>query len=321
MKKTIIAGIAAIVLALSMSAGMASYAPREAVLPPSQDGWYDYIEAGTGGGTGGAEAELAKRGTIETVIKSVDEPSKAGPKAVARTPYGTVDWSTAAHGYVSFTAAGKARAFILDAPDGSKAYFTVARGETVKAALAGGDGTYKYAIATREADGYDYIDCKGGFRVTLDSDLAPYLVSTPYGDYLNAPEAAKQAEELWDASKTSLENVSAMARWVADALEYDKAAKTGAVDVYVGPDAVLDAGAGVCAEHAVLLTAMLRSRGVPACYAGSGTHAWVRAWVELSAWTEDGVTYSKGAWVTIEATSGSVLWPSQAKDYAASYAN
>lgn len=308
-KKTIITGITALVLALSMSVGMAAHAPREAVLAPSPNGWYSYICTDEGSEADGAEAELARRGTIETVIKSVADPTPANPKAVTRTSYGTVDYSTAAQGCVSFTANGKSRAFILYAPDSSKAYFTVARGDTIQAALAGGDGTYKFAIATREADGYDYVDYKGSFRVTLDSDLAPYLISTPYGDYADAPETAKQAEGLWDASKSNQDNVSKLARRVADTLDYDKSAKTGAVDEYVGPDTVLAKGEGVCVEHSVLLTAMLCSRGVPACYAGDSRHAWVRAWVELSSWTSRGVTYSKGAWVTIEATSGSVLWP------------
>ncbi|WP_304973864.1 transglutaminase family protein [uncultured Alistipes sp.] len=326
-KKTSITRItrsaAALVLALCVIAGLAAHTTREAVLPPSQYGWQGYVSGGAKTGSGkDAEAELARRGTVETVVKAVAELSQADPKAVDRTPYGTVDRSRAAQGYISFTAAGKARAFILDAPDGTRAYFTVAKGETVKAALAGGTGTYTYKIATRGSDGYDYVDRKKSFTVkAMDGVLAPYLVPTPYGDCANAPEAAKQAKELWDASKTDLENISATARWVAGALDYDKSAKTGAVDEYVDPDAVLERGAGVCAEHSVLLVATLRSQGVPACYAGSGDHAWVRAWAELSSWTNRGVTYSKGAWVTIEATSGSVLWPSQAEKYVAEYLN
>lgn len=321
-KNTIITSIAALVLALAMSmaAGMPARAAGEAVIPPSQYGWMDYVVTGAGSDDG-AEAELAKRGTIETVVKAVAEPAPADPGHVAKTPYGTVDWSTAAQGHITFTARGRARAFILDAPDGTRAYFTVAKGETVEAALAGGSGTYAYKIATRGSDGYDYVDRKGSFRADLDSSLAPFLASTPYGDFENAPEAAGKAEELWDASRTDLKNISAMARWVAGALDYDKSAKTGAVDEYVDPDAVLDKGAGVCAEHSVVLVAMLRSRGVPACYAGNARHAWVRAWVELSSWTSRGVTYSRGAWVTIESTSGSVLWPSQAEEYVAEYLN
>lgn len=321
-KNTIITGIVALVLALSMSAGMPARATGEAVLPPSHDGWMDYVATGASTGSNAdAEAELAKRGTVETVVKAVAEPTPADPGHIAKTSYGTVDWSTAAQGNIAFTAKGQARAFILYAPDGSKAYFTVGKGDTIQVALAGGSGTYAYKIATRGSDGYDYVDCKGSFRAGLDSSLAPYLASTPYGDFENAPEAAEKAEELWDASKTDLQNVMKLARWVANDLDYDKSAKTGAVDEYVDPDAVLERGAGVCAEHSVVLVAMLRSRGVPACYAGNASHAWVRAWVELSSWTSRGVTYSKGAWVTIESTSGSVLWPSQAEEYVAEYLN
>ena len=65
---------------------------------------------------------------------------------------------------------------------------------------------------------------------------------------------------------------------------------------------------------------MLRSKGVPAYYTTGTTptgigHAWVRAWVEIETSTENGVTYSKGAWVSIEAISGSLYTKSQTNCY------
>ena len=226
--------------------------------------------------------------------------------------YGTVDWSTAANGYITFTAKGQTRMFVLQGPDDTQAMFRVNKGDTIKAALVDGTGKYQYAIANHTNDGKSYrIQYKNSFTVqSIDAELAPYLVSTPWGDYENAPNATAKAEELWDSKKTQLENIKAITEWVGD-LKYDKSLKQGTVDVYIAPDSVIENGGGVCNEMSKLLSAMLRSQGVPAYVqtghnAGGNNHGWVMAWVELSTSVKDGITSSKGAWVLIEATSGQI---------------
>ena len=259
------------------------------------------------------ETVLKQYGEIETLVKSIKSPSKPDTKNTKMdNSYGTIDWSTAANGYITFTAKGQTRVFILQGPDDTQAMFEVAKGDMIKVALVNGAGKYQYAIANITNGGKSYrIQYKNSFTVqSIDAELAPYLVSTPYGDYENAPDATAKAEELWDNSKTQLENIEAIAEWVGD-LKYDKTLKQGTVDVYVAPDSVIENGGGVCNEMSKLLTAMLRSQDVPAYFQGGhnarGTnHAWVMAWVELSTSVKNGVTSSKGAWILIEATSGDI---------------
>ena len=268
-----------------------------------------------------AENKLKAYGTITTLVKSVSNPTSADGNNKKTTSYGTVDYWTAAQGYITFTASGAERVFVLQRPDGKQAGFTVSKSTSVKVALTGGTGTYQYVIGHNTADGTAYYsDYKSSFSVgKLDTGLAPYLVSTPYGDYANAPNAAAKAKGLYNASKTQLENVQAMAKYV-DGLKYDKSLKQGNASVYVNPDTVIANGGGVCNEMAKLLTAMLRSQGIPAYYQGGkdengDNHAWVMAWVELSSYVQNGTTYSKGAWVTVESTSGKILTTSAAAKY------
>ena len=186
------------------------------------------------------------------------------------------------------------------------------KGETVKIALVDGTGKYQYAICNLTDNDTAYlIQYKNSFTVqSIDAELAPYLVSTPWGDYENAPDATAKAEELWDSKKTQLENIEAIADWVGD-LKYDKTLRQGTLNAYVNPDSVIENGGGVCNEMTRLLSAILRSQGVPA-YVQTGhnargnNHGWVMAWVELSTSVKDGVTSSKGAWVLIEAVQGDI---------------
>ena len=259
------------------------------------------------------EAKLKQYGEIETLVKSIKSPSKPDTKNTKMdNGYGTVDWSTAANGYITFTAKGQTRVFVLQGPDDTQALFEVAKGDMIKVALVDGAGKYQYAIANNTNGGKSYrIQYKNSFTVqSIDAELAPYLVSTPYGDYENAPNATAKAEELWDSKKTQLENIEAIADWVGD-LKYDKSLKQGTIDVYVAPDSVIENGGGVCNEMSKLLSAMLRSQGVPAYVqaghsASGNNHGWVMAWVELSASVKDGITSSKGAWILIEAVQGDI---------------
>ena len=159
------------------------------------------------------EKDLKPYATVETVIKSVSNPTKPDTENTSLSnSYGTVDWSTAAQGYITFTAKGQTREFILQGPNtGVQSLFTVAKDETIKVALTDGTGTYQYAIANPVTTTGYRIQYKNSFNVkTIDSDLAGYLVSTPWGDFENGPEAVKKADELWDDSKSQFENVKAL---------------------------------------------------------------------------------------------------------------
>ena len=282
--------------------------------PPAPEGRFSWSDRKTD--IDDPEKVLTRYGDVETVVKAIKTPSEPDSTNTSNaTQYGTVDWSTAANGYITFTAKGQTRAVILQGPNtGVQAYFTVNKGDSVKVALMDGTGQYQYAIANLINGGKSYrVQYKNSFNVDkIDADLVPFLVSTPWGDYGNAPNAVKKAAELWDGKKTQLENVETLAKWVGD-LDYDKNLKQGTIDKYVNPDSVIAKGGGVCNEMSKLLVAMLRSQGVPSYYqsgvSSAGTnHAWVRAWVELGNSVKDGVTYSKGAWITIEATSGDIQY-------------
>ena len=320
--------IAALLLALALSLGLAGCGATDVApdgtgleigdvfTPPAPEGRFSWSDRKTDHND--PEKVLARYGDVETVAKSVKTPSEPATKNASNaTQYGTVDWSTAANGYITFTAKGQTRGFLLQGPNtGVQALFEVAKDDSIKVALMDGTGKYQYAIANNSNNGKSYrVMYKNSFSVDkIDADLVPFLVSTPWGDYGNAPDAVKKAAELWDGKKTQLENVDALAKWVKG-LKYDKNLKQGTISKYVNPDSVIANGGGVCNELSKLLTAMLRSQGIPAYYQGSstGNHAWVKAWVELSTSTKNDITYSKGAWVNIEATSGDIQYKATAE--------
>ena len=79
--------------------------------------------------------------------------SGSDSNSTVSTTYGTVDWSTAAQGYITFTAAGQERGFILQGPNtGNQFFITVTKDESAEIALADGSGRYQYAILDKKEE-------------------------------------------------------------------------------------------------------------------------------------------------------------------------
>ena len=82
------------------------------------------------------------------------------------TKYGTMDWSTASQGYITFTAKGQARTFILEGPNGIQVLSDADKDDSIKLTLIDGVGRYQYAISNRTDDGKRYrIMYKNSFTV------------------------------------------------------------------------------------------------------------------------------------------------------------
>lgn len=93
-------------------------------------------------------------------------PAAYGGETVQSTDYGTVDWSTAAQGYLTFTARGASRVLILEGPDGAQSFSEAAEGGSIQVTLTGGNGVYQYAIADISGNGTYYrILYKNSFPV------------------------------------------------------------------------------------------------------------------------------------------------------------
>ena len=96
------------------------------------------------------------------------------------TDYGTMDWTAAADGYVTFTAAGQDRVLPLQGPTGAQSYGMVPEDETVRVGLTDGTGRYQFAIADRTGDGNRFaIQYKNSFTADrFDTDL-PAVPAVP----------------------------------------------------------------------------------------------------------------------------------------------
>ncbi len=246
---------------------------------------------------------------ISTVLMPVASGTNAlvGSKSV-------IDASNTKDGYVmvKFTGTGTAKLKVLVTGPSSVRYTynLSASGEYEVFPLSDGSGSYTVGVY-QNTSGTKYAALQSvKLTVTLTDEFAPFLLPNQYVNYTADSQAVKLAATLTAKCSTDLEKVSVIYDYVISNLTYYKERAATVQSGYLPDiDAVLAEKKGICFDYAALMTAMLRSQGVPAKlvvgYAGTAYHAWISTYSDSTGWV-DGVIYFDGStWKRMDPTFAS----------------
>ena len=108
----------------------------------------------------------------------------------------------------------------------------------------------------------------------------------------------------------TLEKVEVVYNFVVGNFSYDselaRNVKSGYVPVL---DDVLASYRGICFDYAAVMTAMLRSQGIPCKlvvgYAGEAYHAWISVWTEEEGWIDEAIFFDGTTWHRMDPTFAS----------------
>ena len=151
-------------------------------------------------------------------------------------------------------------------------------------------------------------------KVSLTSDLAPFLRPNQYVNYKKGDAAVKKASELCAGADTELEKVDAVYSWLVDNVTYDKELAANLGSGYLpDTDKTVNKKIGICLDYAGTMAAMLRSQNVPTKlivgYAGSAYHAWISVYCKGVGWVYTMIYFDGSSWhrldPTFAASSGS----------------
>ena len=239
------------------------------------------------------------------------EPEAPGT-AEKRTDSAVIDYSHAADGYVmaQFMAPSDSRLKVLVKGPTTTYTYNLPQGQWEVFPLSDGSGSYHVCIYQNVYGTKYALVMSTIFDVELTDEFAPFLRPNQYVNYTHATASVDQGLEVTRGLTDPLEKVAAVYDYVVTTLtyDYDKAAtvKSGYLPVL---DDVLAGGKGICFDYAALMTAMLRSQGIPSKlvvgYAGSTYHAWISVWTEENGWIDGAIFFDGNVWKRMDPTFAS----------------
>lgn len=174
------------------------------------------------------------------------------------------------------------------------------------------DGSGKYTVSVYEnTSGNKYaLAFSTPVTVMLTDSFAPFLRPNQYVNFNANSQAVKKAAELTKGKSNDLDKIAAIYDFTVKNLTYDKQkAQTVQSGYLPDVDKVLAAKKGICFDYAALMTAMLRSQGVPTKlvvgYTGNQYHAWLNTYVPEKGWVEGVIFFDGVSWKLMDPTFAS----------------
>ncbi len=229
-----------------------------------------------------------------------------------------IDYSNTADGYImaQYTSQTDVRIKAQVKGPGSTYTYNLTPGKWAVLPLSDGNGSYQITVY-KNVTGTKYAAVLSlSIQVELKDEFAPFLHSNQYVDYDHAPKTVKKAAELTGGVRDPLKQVEIIYDFVIGSISYDEELAATVKSGYLPElDTVLERKAGICFDYAALMTAMLRSQGVPCKlvvgYAGPAYHAWISVWVEGSGWVDGVIWFNGSSWQRMDPTFASSSGNSQ----------
>lgn len=261
--------------------------------------------------------------------KSVIIPSAEGKKTFEAEGL-LVDVSNVDQGYMMVRYKGTASKLfvqLVGSDETEYKYFMEPSEDYVTVPFTAGNGEYYLCIYENIGrDQYSPI-LSQILQVELENEFVPFLCSNQYVDFTMESKAVIQAAEMTREISDELEKVQEIYRWVIRNIEYDYEKAVGVSTGYLPDiDVTLKTKKGICFDYAAMMTAMLRSQGIPVkLEIGYLTeeiyHAWISVYLEETGWIDNLIEFNGTDWQLMDPTVASSSGSQEVENMAADEAN
>lgn len=261
------------------------------------------------GGKSGAAASQAKAAVPDYYHKGTLFLPQADGKVTEEHEGVKFDLSHTDQGYFMVAYSGSAARLMVQVQGSDNIpyrYYFDPDGKYSALPLTAGNGNYAVtAYENVEGNRYAVVFTKT-LDVTLENEVLPFLYSNQYVNYNADTEAVVKAKKLTEG-KTELEAVQAVYKYVIDNVVYDDEKAATVKSGYLpNVDETLKTKKGICFDYAALMTAMLRSSGIPTRldigYATDIYHAWISTYLEEQGWVDNVIKFDGKNWTMMDPT-------------------
>ncbi|MCR5691522.1 MAG: transglutaminase-like domain-containing protein [Eubacterium sp.] len=239
---------------------------------------------------------------------------QASGTAVEQNDQALVDYSHSEDGYVmvkylkSFSKTIKVQVFYEDTNLAYNYDIQPKKYEVIP--LTEGSGSYKITVNIQNEGNSYLVVMSKTIEVSLTSEFAPYIRPNQYVNYNKKTKAVKKANRLTKGCKADLKKVKKIYKYVIKNFTYDKKlAKTVKSNYVPNLNKVFKKKKGICFDYASLMTAMMRSQGIPTKlvigYTGNAYHAWVNVYSKKKGWITGAIYFNGKKWKLMDPTYAS----------------
>lgn len=237
------------------------------------------------------------------------------PQATGTVVYGnegiSIDASNTGEGYimVQYGGASDQVRMQITIPDGTVYTYALAIGKYETFPLTGGNGPYHIDILEHAYDDMYALAFSQDIDVALNDEFKPFLYPNQYAWYTQDTQAVKYGIELSDQSSDDLNYVENVYHYITENIVYDVEKAENVQPNYLpNVDETMDTGKGICFDYASLMTAMLRSQGIPTRleigYSGEAYHAWISVYLKETGWIDNIIEFDGSSWTLMDPTLG-----------------
>lgn len=249
---------------------------------------------------------LVVTGSYEDAVYGIEV--KSNEKAI-------VDSSNKADGFlmIRYIAGGTSRVKVtISGPGGYYNNYDLNNaGNYEQYPLMAGNGTYTVSVLRNTTESYYVTEFSTSVDVSLNGQFAPYIHSNQMVFYSENSRAAEFAHTLTKSQTTTIKKVEAIYNYIVSTFSYDYNKARTVKNLYVSDiDQTLNMKKGICLDYATLITAMLRSMGIPTKMVfgyvdATSYHAWINVYVDGTGWI-NGIIYFNGvSWKLMDPTFAS----------------
>ena len=143
--------------------------------------------------------------------------------------------------------------------------------------------------------------------VTLKDDLLPFLYPNQYVWFTKESDTTTLAKQLTDGCSNELDAVAKVYDYMVKNITYDyNKAETVQPGYLPDVDEILKIKTGICFDYSAVMSAMLRSVGIPTRmeigYSGDAYHAWVSVYTKDQGWINDIIQFDGTKWTLMDPT-------------------
>ena len=247
---------------------------------------------------------------------------EAPGEEVSGNEFASLDSSRTEEGYIQVCYSGdaaRARLQLLD-PEGVLYTYCLRPGVPEVLPLTGGQGTYNVTVLENAFDNIYAVTWSGELEAEQVDEFKPYLYPNQYVWYTAGSRVYALGAELSRQSGDDLQYVEKVYDYVVENVDYDhELAANIPTDYLPDVDRTLETGKGVCLDYAALMTALLRSQGIPSKlvvgYSGQLYHAWISVYLEETGWVDGAIFFDGTSWSRIDPTLAAGNRGTSVKDY------